>query len=119
MGRVVLIYKYFLNHASIWCLEKDIQQFLKVVLLIFILMQNIEKHNISENHQIHHSLALSMGINYQAMTLRLGHYSITNQGKGSAALVRTIVFNDWGLWICLIKQKKEKSQKLKSLFSIF
>ena len=33
-------------------LEKDIQQFLKAVLLIFILMQNIEKHNISENHQM-------------------------------------------------------------------
>ena len=53
------------------------------------------------------------------MTLRPGHYAITNQGKGSAALVQTIVFNVWGSQICLIKQKKKKSQKLKSIFSIF
>ena len=49
-----------------------------------------------------------MRINYQAVTLRLGHYLITNQDKDSAALVRTIAFNDWGSWICLIKQKKIK-----------
>ena len=30
------------------------------------------------------------------MTFRLGHYAITNQGKDSAPLVRTIVFNFWG-----------------------
>ena len=30
------------------------------------------------------------------MTFRLGHYAITYQGKGSAPLVRTIVFNVWG-----------------------
>ena len=60
-----------------------------------------------------------MQINYQAMTLRPGHYAITDQVKGSAALVQTIVFNVWGSWICLIKQQKKKSQKLKPIFSIF
>ena len=53
------------------------------------------------------------------MTLRHGHYAITNQGKGSGALVQTIVFNVWGSRICLIKQQEKKSQKLKSIFSIF
>ena len=53
------------------------------------------------------------------MTLRPGHYAVTNQSKGSAALVQTIVFNVWVSQICLIKQKKKKSQKLKSVFPIF
>ena len=30
------------------------------------------------------------------MTLRPGHYAITNQGKASAAFALTIVFNVWG-----------------------
>ena len=62
-----------------------------------------------------YSLELSIRINYQAMTLRLGHYAITNEGKGNAAFVRSIVFNVWGSRIFLIK----KSQKLLSTFSIF
>ena len=60
-----------------------------------------------------------MQINYQAMALRPGHYAITNQGKGSVALVQTIDFNVWGSRICLIKQKRKKSQKLKSIFLYF
>ena len=39
------------------------------------------------------------------MILRLGHYAIRNQGKVSAALVRTIVFNVCGSRIRLIKKK--------------
>ena len=42
-------------------------------------MKNIEK------------IALFMQLNYQAMTLKLGHYTIANQGKGSATLVQTII----------------------------
>ena len=48
-----------------------------------------------------------MCINYQAMTLKFGHYGITNQGKGSAALVQTIVFNVSGSWIGLIKRVRK------------
>ena len=54
-----------------------------------------------------------MQINYQAMTLRPGHYAITDQVKGSAALVQTIVFNVWGSRICLIKQTKKKKSEIK------
>ena len=46
----------------------------------------------------------TMRINYQTMTLRLEHCTVTNQGKGSAALVQTIVFNVWGSEIRLIKK---------------
>ena len=47
---------------------------------------------------------ITMRINYQTMTLRPGHYAVTNQGKGSAALVQTILYNVWGSQIRLIKK---------------
>ena len=47
---------------------------------------------------------ITMRINYQTMTLRLEHYAVTNQGKGSAALVQTILYNVWGSQIRLIKK---------------
>ena len=47
---------------------------------------------------------ITMQINYQTMTLRLGHYAEKNQGKGSAALVQTILFNVWSSQIRLIKK---------------
>ena len=59
-----------------------------------------------------HSLALSMQINYQAMTLRFGHYAIANQGKGSAALVRTL-FSLCGVHGFV---SSKKCQKLKFIF---
>ena len=96
---------------SLWCLEKAIQHFLKVILLTFILMTNIENLAPQEitKWENQDSLVLSMCINYQAMTLKFGHYVITNQGKGSAALVQTIVFNISGSWIGLIKRVRKWS----------
>ena len=47
----------FSNHTSIWLFEipslkEAIQHFLKVMLFIFVLMKNIEKRNISGNHEM-------------------------------------------------------------------
>ena len=77
-------------------------------------MKNLTSHKITK-WETQRSLALSMRINYQEITLRLGHYAITNEGKGSAALVRTIVFNVSGSRIISSK----KSLKVQSIFSIF
>ena len=59
-----------------------------------------------------HSLALSMQISYQAMNLRLGHCAITNQSKGSAALV--------GIFFSMFRVhgfvSSKKCQKLKFIF---
>ena len=78
------------------------QQVLKVILLIFIFIKNIGKLNISENHQMRIPLLTRI-----IHAIRLRHYAIKNQGTGSAALVRTIVFNIWGSRLCLIKKKLE------------
>ena len=72
----------------------------QVILLIYIFLKNIEKLNISENHQMR--IPLLTRIIHE---IRLRHYAIKNQGTGSVALVRTIVFNIWGSRICLIKKK--------------
>ena len=118
---VVLLYKYFLNHTSTWCLEKDIKKFLKVVLRIFTLMQNIENPTSQKitKWETDHTLALSMQINYQAPTLRHWHYAITSQGKGSIALVQLLFLMFEVHRFVASNKKRKKSQKLKSIFSIF
>ena len=78
----------------------------RLLLYLFWLktLKNLTSQKISK-WEIQQLLALSMQINQQTMILRLGHYAIRNQGKVSAALVRTIVFNVCGSRIRLIKKK--------------
>ena len=58
-------------------------------------------------------IALFMQLNYQAMTLKLGHYTIANQGKGSATLVQTIIllFSMFGVHGFALSKKKKKEKK--------
>ena len=49
-----------------------------------------------------------MHIYYKELNLRLVHYTVSNQDKGSTALVRATFFNVWGSQICLIKKKCQK-----------
>ena len=121
-GGVELLYKYFLNHTSIWCLKKDIQQCLKVVLLISISMQNIEKPNISENQQMRnplltltiHGNKLS-GNDFKTWTLCNNKSRQRQCSFGSDCCFQCLGFTD----LSHQTKKKKKSQKLKSIFSIF
>ena len=107
-------YKHFLKYISVWCPEKAIQQVLKVILLIFIFIKNIEKLNISENHQMRVPLLTRI-----IHAIRLRHYAIKNQGTGRVALAQTIVFNICGSRICLIKKKSETKVYILKLYWVF
>ena len=65
------------------------------------------------------SLVLSMHIYYKELNLRLVHYTVTNQDKGSTALVRATFFNVWGSQICLIKKKMSKSKAYSGFWLTF